>query len=94
MADQEIADEILVFGLKEGGIGMDGAGNDVERAFNAGFLQGGVQFLTLLQGDNRVLVAVKDEEWRRLLGDEVNGARKAGQSLMGLNRAAEEQVHD
>ena len=42
---------------------MATVGDDLELGFDAGFLEGGIEDLALLQGDDGVLVAVKDEEW-------------------------------
>ena len=53
----------LVFGLAEP-VPVAGAFHEVEVGIDAGFLQGLVQHLTLLPGNQRVLVAMNQQERR------------------------------
>ena len=64
----EEREDAFAFFLPDGEVRMADAGQRDELAGRAGLLQRGVEKPALLDGDDRVGVAVKDEQGRRVFG--------------------------
>src|SRR5262245_16229604 len=64
---EELRDHAARFIRVERGPAVTGAGDDLQGRVDAGLLESRVQHFALLQPDDRILVAVNDQERRRHL---------------------------
>ena len=89
---QEIEDEGAIFRVVKDRAAVTGAGDDFQRAGDAGFLQSGVEFLALLQWDERVLVTMENEERRGAFIHVIDGAGADSGDEMGGHGPAQQFV--